>query len=84
MNLTKIYNLKKTRNFLVSSNCLRYNYSPNKLAELSAIPPSTLRATLANRVDNPSATNIFKICKTLKISIKDFFDSDLFKDIDNY
>lgn len=64
--------------------CTKYNYSPNKLAELSAIPPSTLRATLANRVDNPSATNIFKICKTLKISIKDFFDSDLFKDIDNY
>lgn len=64
--------------------CTMYNYSPNKLAELSTIPPSTLRATLANKVDNPSITNIYKICKTLKISLKDFFDSDLFNNIDNY
>lgn len=58
--------------------CNMYNYSPNKLAELSAIPPSTLRALLANQVDNPSSTLIFKICKTLKIEIKEFYDSKLF------
>lgn len=55
-----------------------YNYTPNKLAELSAIAPSTLRALLANNVDNPSSTIIFKICKTLKIELKDFYDSPLF------
>ena len=58
--------------------CKKYNYTPNKLAELSAIPPSTLRAMLINQVDNPSSTIIFKICKTLKIDLKDFFDSELF------
>jgi transcriptional regulator with XRE-family HTH domain len=58
--------------------CDKYNYTPNKLAELSAIPPSTLRALLANNVDNPSSTIIFKICKTLKIDLKDFYDSKLF------
>lgn len=58
--------------------CNKYNYTPNKLAELSAIPPSTLRALLANNVDNPSSTIIFKICKTLKIDLKDFYDSKLF------
>ena len=47
--------------------CNKYNYTPNKLAELSAIAPSTLRALLANNVDNPSSTIIFKIYKTLKI-----------------
>lgn len=52
--------------------CNKYNYTPNKLAELSAIAPSTLRALLANNVDNPSSTIIFKICKTLKIEIKIF------------
>ena len=56
----------------------KYNYTPNKLAELSAIAPSTLRALLANNVDNPSSTIIFKICKTLKIELKDFYDSPLF------
>lgn len=58
--------------------CDEYNYTPNKLAEISAIAPSTLRALLANKVDNPSSTIIFKICKTLKIDIKDFYDSPLF------
>ena len=58
--------------------CDKYNDTPNKLAELSAIPPSTLRALLANNVDNPSSTIIFKICKTLKIDLKDFYDSKLF------
>mgnify|MGYP003195907595 CR=1 FL=1 len=55
--------------------CNKYNYTPNKLAELSAIAPSAL---LANNVDNPSSTIIFKICKTLKIELKDFYDSPLF------
>ena len=56
----------------------KYNITPNKLAELSTIPPTTLSSTLANRVDNPSSTNIYKICKTLKITLKDFYDSELF------
>lgn len=58
--------------------CDAYNYTPNRLAELSAIPPSTLRALISNKVDNPSSTIIFKICKTLKIDLKDFYDSKLF------
>lgn len=59
--------------------CNQYNYTPNKLAELAAIPPSTFRALLSNKVDNPSTYIIYKVCKTLKISIKDFFDSELFE-----
>ena len=58
--------------------CDKYNYTPNKLAEMSAIPPTTLRSTLANNVENPSVYNIYKICKTLKISLKEFFESDYF------
>lgn len=63
--------------------CEQYNITPNKLAELSAIPPTTLCSLIANRVDNPSSTNIYKICKTLKISLKDFFDNELF-DFNNF
>ena len=58
--------------------CDKYDYTPNRLAEMSAIPPSTLRATLANKVENPSASVIYKICKTLKIDIKEFYNSNLF------
>lgn len=58
--------------------CKQYKYTVNRLAEESAIPPTTLRTLLANKVENPSSTVIFKICKTLKISLKDFYDSNLF------
>ncbi|MBF0988093.1 MAG: helix-turn-helix domain-containing protein [Clostridiales bacterium] len=58
--------------------CDKYNYTPNKLAELFVIAPSTLRELLANKVENPSSTIIFKICKTLKIKLKQFYNSKLF------
>lgn len=54
--------------------CEKHNYTPNRLAELSTIPPTTLRSLLANNVANPSAYVIYKICNTLKIELKDFFD----------
>lgn len=62
--------------------CKQYYYTPNKLAEMSSIPPSTLRALLDNKVNNPSSYSIYKICRTLKIDLKEFYNSDLFK-IDN-
>nr|MBB1522089.1 helix-turn-helix domain-containing protein [Clostridiales bacterium] len=58
--------------------CDKYNYTPNKLAELSVIASSTLRALLANKLENQSSTIIFKICKTLKIKLKKFYNSKLF------
>lgn len=54
------------------------NITPNKLAELSAVAPSTLQDMLSLKVSNPSSYVIFQLCITLKISLKDFFDSDLF------
>lgn len=58
--------------------CDEYNYTPNKLAELSAIPPTTFRSLLANKVNNPSSFIIYKVCRTLNIEMKDFFNSELF------
>jgi len=58
--------------------CNKYNYTPNKLAEMSAIPPSTLRALLSNKVDNPSSYIVYKVCRTFKITLSDFYNSKLF------
>jgi len=58
--------------------CNIYNYTPNKLAELSGIAPSTLQGIISNKVENPSTYILYKICNTLNITIKDFFDSSLF------
>lgn len=58
--------------------CNIHNITPNKLAELSAIPSTTFNSLINNRVTNPSSYLIYKICKTLNIEIKDFFNSPLF------
>ena len=63
--------------------CDKYNYTPNRLAELSTVPPTTLRSLLANNVTNPSSYVIYKICKTWEIEMKEFYDSDLFKNLDD-
>lgn len=58
--------------------CGKHGYTPNGLAEASCIPPSSLQNITSCRNINPSSFVIFQLCNTLKISIKDFFDSDLF------
>ena len=58
--------------------CNQYGYTPNKLTELSTVPPPTLHAVLAGKVKNPSVVVIYKICRTFKIELKDFYNSNLF------
>lgn len=57
-----------------------YDITPNNLANLSNIPPSTLRGVLNNQVENPSSYVIYKICKTLNLELKDFYNSSLFSE----
>lgn len=61
--------------------CDLYRYTPNKLAELSGIPPSTFQDLLSLRGDRPNAYIIYQLCKTLKIKVKDFYDSELFENL---
>lgn len=63
--------------------CADRKITINKLAETSTIPPSTLRDIINCKVENPSSMVIYQICKTLKISLKEFYDSKLFEDIDD-
>lgn len=62
--------------------CDKNNITPNRLAELSAIPPTTMFNLINGNVSNPSAKNIYKICKVFKISLKDFYNTDLFNNMD--
>lgn len=59
--------------------CNQSNCTPNKLAEMSGVPNSTLVDIINNVVANPSSYVIYKICKTLNITLKEFFDSNLFE-----
>lgn len=58
--------------------CEKNKITPNGLAEASCIPPSTLQNITQCKNINPSSFVIFHLCNTLKITIKDFFDSELF------
>ncbi len=62
--------------------CNKSPYTLTKLAELSCVPASTFSDMLNNKRENPSSLIVYKICKTLDIELKDFYDSNLFKNLD--
>ena len=62
--------------------CNKYDYTPNRLAELSAIAPSTLRALLANKVDNPSSYIIHKYVEHSKLLCQSFIIQNCLTQID--
>ena len=59
--------------------CEERDYSVNKLAELCAIPTSTLSDIISDRSKNFSYLIIFKICKGLNIELTEFYNKDYFK-----
>ena len=62
--------------------CQENNISVNKLANLSAITQSTLNSIVNGESKNPQLNTIAKICYGLNISLKTFFDSNLFNDLE--
>lgn len=58
------------------------NMSFNSVAINAGLPPSTLKNILDGNSKNPGVTTIKIICEGLDISIREFFDSDLFDDLE--
>lgn len=63
--------------------CDERNISVNKLAILSGITQSTLAGIVNMKFVNPKTLTILRICRGLEIEIYEFFDDDLFKDLDD-
>lgn len=74
---------KEALSFRISELCSMNNITINKLAEMSTIPPSTLRDIVNCKVNNPSSMVIYQVCKTLKISLKEFYSSDIFDNLED-
>lgn len=55
----------------------------NQLAIASGINPSTIRSIFKVIRKAPSSDTIHYICIGFRISIKDFYDSELFDDLDD-
>ncbi len=62
--------------------CNEKALSVNALANLCGLPPSTIYSMLNEKSKNPGVVSIKKICDGLEISIRTFFDSELFNDLE--
>ncbi len=60
----------------------QHDLSINGLANRAGIPPTTIYSMLNGKSKNPGIVTIQKICDGLEISVREFFDSPLFTDID--
>lgn len=63
--------------------CNANNMNINQLAIASGINPSTIRSIFKVIKKAPSSDTIHYICIGFGISIKDFYDSKLFDDLDD-
>lgn len=58
--------------------CGQRGISINKLATLSALPPSSIKNILYGKSQNPKIVTIKMICDGLEISLGEFFNSPEF------
>ena len=49
---------------------------------MAGISPSTLYSVLNEKSQNPGIVTIKKLCDGLEISLREFFDADIFDDIE--
>ena len=62
--------------------CAEHNITINKLATLSALPPSSIKNILYGKSNDPKIRTIKKICDGLNITMIDFFNSPEFESLD--
>ena len=62
--------------------CADNNISLNKLATISGITQSTLDGIINYKSKNPTVSTIAKVCDGLSISLREFFNHDIFNDIE--
>lgn len=62
--------------------CDQRNISINKLANLAAVPPSSVKNILYGKSQNPKIITIKMICDGLNITLGEFFSTDEFNSLE--
>ena len=62
--------------------CNEHNIAINALANISGVSPSTVYSMLNEKSQNPGVISIKKLCDGLEISVREFFDCELFDDLE--
>ena len=62
--------------------CSQRDIAVNALANISGVSPSTIYSMLNEKSKNPGVVSIKKLCDGLDISLREFFDSPIFDDLE--
>ncbi len=62
--------------------CNEKNITPNKLASICCLTQSTVQNLITEKSNNPKLLTIIRICEGLEIPVKEFFDDELFAEIE--
>lgn len=62
--------------------CRERDIAINALANLSGVSPSTIYSMLNEKSQNPGVVSVKKLCDGLEISLRTFFDSPLFDNLE--
>ena len=76
-----MHTIKAVKNRLLQL-CGERNITVNKLATLSALPPSSVKAILYGRSKNPKLITIKMICDGLGITLGEFFSTHEFDSLE--
>ena len=63
-------------------NTEKEQYTRYKLSYDAGMNPSNLNDFYRDKITYPRIDTLFLICDALNISLKDFFDDDIFKDVE--
>lgn len=62
--------------------CKERNMTINALANDSGVSPSTIYSMLNEKSQNPGIVSLKKLCDGWEITLREFFDSPLFDDLE--
>lgn len=69
--------VKRTRDL-----CKNRGITPNALSNLAGVPQATVKSILNGESQNPGIVTLKKLCDGLDISITEFFDDDIFRELE--
>ena len=62
--------------------CDKRNIAINTLANVSGVSPSTVYSMLNEKSQNPGVVSLKKLCDGLDITLREFFDSPIFDNLE--
>lgn len=76
-------NLQEATKERILTLCYEKDITVNKLATLAGVRQSTVNNLLNGTSKTPTLLTVLRLCLGLNMQLKDFFDDEVFKDLDD-